>query len=289
MAVYDRAYRPYAGAQTAAWSRFTVLPRYSYEHVFRSRPFIAFAVLCSFFPLASAVVIYLHHNLTALTMLHLEKSMVDQQLPINGFFFTIVLFVQCFLAFFLALFMGTSLIAPDLNNNGLALYLSRPFSKWEYILGRFMTLAALMSLITWVPGLLLFLFQAYLEGWAWFSSNLFIAGAVFAGSWIWIVLITLLTMASSAWVRRKPLAAGMVVGVFFVLFAMSRAINLVYQTEWGDLLNLGGLTRTAWAGMFGTTPPTEIPLGIAWIALLAFCGIFLWLLTRKVKAYQVVR
>src|SRR5262245_53817979 len=101
-----------------------------------------------------------------------------------------------------------------------------------------MNIAALMSIITWMQGMLLFVFQSYIEGWSWFSSNLNIETGVFAGSWIWIILITLLTMASSAWVRLNPLAAWMVVGVFFVLFAMSRAINLVYQTEWGDLLNL---------------------------------------------------
>ena len=289
MAVYDRAYRPYEGPLTAAWSRFTVLPRYSYQQVLRSRPFIAFAVLCLLFPAASAVVIYLHHNLTALTMLRMDKSLLDQQLPINGFFFAVALFVQSFLAFFLALFMGTSLIAPDLTNNGLALYLSRPFSRWEYILGRFATLAILMSLITWVPGLLLFIFQAYLEGWGWLTGHAFIGWAIFAGAWIWIILITLLTMASSAWMRRKPLAAGMVVGVFFASSAIAHAINEAYRTAWGDLINLGGLTRTAWAGLFGTESPTGIPGGTAWLALVLYCALFLWLLTRKVRAYQVVR
>ena len=51
-------------------------------------------------------------------------------------------------------------MSPDLRNNGLPLYLSRPFSRTEYVLGKMSVLLILLSAITWVPGLLLFLFQA---------------------------------------------------------------------------------------------------------------------------------
>ena len=60
------------------------------------------------------------------------------------------------LALFLAAFIGPGQISPDLANNALSLYLARPFSRVEYVLGKMSVLLILMSVMTWVPGLLLF-------------------------------------------------------------------------------------------------------------------------------------
>ena len=54
--------------------------------------------------------------------------------------------------FFLAAFVGPGLISPDLSHNGLPLYLARPFSRAEYVLGKMSVLVGLMSLMTWIPG-----------------------------------------------------------------------------------------------------------------------------------------
>ena len=289
MAVYERSYRPYEGPLTGAWSRLWVLPRYAYENILRSRGFVAFAVFSGLAPAAAAVLIYLHHNLYALKALHLDAGLLAERVPINGLFFMILIAFQGFLAFILALVMGPSLMVPDFANNGLALYLCRPFSKWEYILGRFTALAVLMSAITWVPGLILFVFQSFLGGWSWFAGNAFIAWGIVAGSMIWIVLVCLVTMAASAWVRRKPLAAALVLGFFFVSRAMAGAITEIYRTWVGDLFNPWGLTRTVWAGLFNVNSPTHVPVALAWTDLVLLIGLCLWLLSRKVKAYQVVR
>ena len=63
--------------------------------------------------------------------------------------------------------MGPGLISPDLSHNALPLYLARPFSRTEYVLGKMSVLMGLMSLMTWIPGVLLFVLQGYLEGWQW--------------------------------------------------------------------------------------------------------------------------
>ena len=85
-----------------------------------------------------------------------------------------------------------------MTNNALPLYLCRPFTRAEYVLGKMSVLLILLSLITWVPILLVFLFQSYLAGWSWFAQNLRIAGAIFVGSWVWILLLALLSLAISS-------------------------------------------------------------------------------------------
>ena len=95
--------------------------------------------------------------------------------------------------------VGPPLVSRDLTNNALPLYLCRPFSRTEYVVGKMSIVIILLSAITWVPQLLLFLFQSYLEGWTWFTQNLWIASAIFIGSLVWILLLALLSQAISAW------------------------------------------------------------------------------------------
>ncbi len=151
MAVYDRNFGIYQGVRTPTWSRFLILPRYAYQEVFQSRLFVAFLGFCCLMPFAGLLIIYLHHNLAALSFINLPLDRLQEVLPINAAFFRRGLGFQGFLCFVLALIVGPALISPDLRNNGLPLYLSRPFSRTEYVLGKLAVLALLMSAITWVP------------------------------------------------------------------------------------------------------------------------------------------
>src|SRR5206468_12367602 len=141
-------------------------------------------------PFAGLLIIYLHHNLAALSFINLPLDRLQEMLPINAAFFRRGLQFQGFLCFLLALMVGPALISPDLRNNGLPLYLSRPFSRTEYVLGKMMVLVSLMSLITWIPGLLLFFFQGYLEGGGWLADHLRIGSAISVGSWSGILVIS---------------------------------------------------------------------------------------------------
>ena len=191
--------------------------------------------------------------------------------------------------------VGPALVSPDLRNNGLPLYLSRPFSRTEYVLGKAAVLALLMSAITWVPGLLLFFFQSYLDGASWMGNNLGIGMAIFVGSWIWIAVLSLLSLAVSAWVKWKPVARISLLILFYVPWGFAQVLNATQDTWWGFLVALWPTMTTVWTRLFGL--PLEaadyrgnpMPLGAAWFALTACCLISLWLLSRRIRAYEVVR
>jgi len=68
------------------------------------------------------------------------------------------------------------LVTPDFANGAMPLYFSRPFSRAEYVGGRITVLLILLSLITWVPGVVLFAIQASIEGWDWTQANFWLAG-----------------------------------------------------------------------------------------------------------------
>jgi ABC-2 type transport system permease protein len=300
MAVYKKTYRPYEGSLTPSWSRMFVITRYAFEDLRRSKFLNVFYCLSFAYPLICALLIYVNHNTSALKVLGVQSA--SGIISINLTFFFNLLGWQSMLALFLAAFIGPGQVSPDLANNALSLYLARPFSRVEYVLGKMSVLMVLMSLMTWVPGLLLFGLQAYLEGGGWAQDNARIAWGLFFGSWVWIVLLSLLTLALSAWVKWKPAAGALVFGVFFVAAAFGATINGVQRTNWGHLFNIGYLVGSVWVQLMeGATRTTngavffrvplgeELPIGWCWFGLFLLAAACLYMLARKIRGAEVVR
>lgn len=303
MAVIERRYKPYAGVLSPEWSRFLIIPRHAFRDVFRSKIFTGLFVLSFVFPLLWAILIYLHHNANALAILQLP---VTQVIPINAWFFEFFVTFQGITGFFLAMLIAPSQVSKDLTNNALPLYLSRPFSRTEYVVGKMSIVIILLSAITWIPGLILFLLQSYLEGWSWFSQNIAIASAIFIGSLVWILLLALLTQAISAWVRWRLASRAALLGVFFIPSVFSAIVNEIFRTRWGYLFDLRALIGNVWTALFqGAQEQTTFidnmgmqqidpvssgpPIWASWLMLFLICVACLALLARKVKAYEVVK
>lgn len=287
MAVYERTYKRYVGEMTPQWTRFLVLPRYVVKDVFKSKLLLVFYIFSFSVPLLCGGGIYLRHNATFLEVF--PDFDFDAVLTIGASFFRWFLYWQCGFAFVLALFVGPGLVSRDLANNGLPLYLSRPFSRAEYVLGKVTVLAVLLSAMTWVAGWALFALQGNYAGWGWMAENAGLAAAMFVGSWAWIALVSLMALAMSAWVRWRPVAAFMMLLVLLVGLFFGGLINALFRVEWGSLINLTIVIKTMIDGLFGFTPRSGLPVGLAWLSFFAFGGFFLYLLHRKIRAYEVVR
>jgi len=306
MAVYEQTYRRYAGELTPEWSRFLIIPRHTLRGVFNSKLFTAFFVICFVPLLVEAILIYLHHNFTALTITNVN---VRDLVPIDGSFFQTFVYIQGGFAFVLALLVGPPLVSRDLRNNALPLYLCRPFSRTEYVMGKMSVILILLSAVTWVPQLLLFLLQSYLEGFAWFRGNLWIASAIIIASVVWILLLALLSQTISALVKWRVIASAAMLGLLLIPSVFGEFINLVFRTRWGHIVSLGGLINNVTAGLFGTFDRVsgrmqvtdwddnvvrevlliEPPLWASWTVLFIICVVCLAVLHWKVKAYEVVR
>jgi ABC-2 type transport system permease protein len=304
MAVYEHTYRQYDGPTTPEWSRFLIIPRHAYRTIFGSKLFIALFVACFIYPLIASIFIYLHHNVNAMAIMRVT---IGDLVPIDAEFFQFFVVLQGIIGFFLNVLIGPPLISRDLANNALPLYLCRPLSRAEYVLGKMSVVTILLSLITWVPGLLLFLFQAYLAGGGWLWQNLHIAGAIFLGSIVWIILLALMSQAISALVKWRIAASAALVAIFFIPSAFGQIINNIFWTRWGNIISLPAIIGNIWSGLFGTfvrqtgsfrgringqrvnITMIEPPLWTTWIALLLICAFCLYLLVRKVRAYEVVR
>ena len=286
MAVYKRTYKAYSGALTPRWSRFLILPRYAYSRLMQSKFVVLYLMACFFFPLLCATFIYLSHNLSVLEALNLPVGRLFQ---IDNKFFEFFCGFQGGMACLLTAFIGPGLVAPDLANSGLPLYFCRPFTRTEYVTGKLSLLLYFLSLVTWFPGLLVFAIQAELAGWQWTKDNAWIGAAILAGLLLWDVFLALMALALSAWVKWRIAAGGLILGVLFAGAGFGAAVNSIVRTNYGSLLDLRQVIAVIWSQMFRNELSTNVPVSEAWTALAVACGICLWLLARRVKAFEVVK
>jgi len=303
VAVYKRAYRPYEGALTRERTRFLVMPRYALREVFESRLLVGFLALCFAPVLVQAAIVYVGNSPAAKALLGITPDADRQGLFVIGAEFFHAFFVaQGVLAFFLTAWVAPVLVAPDLVNGALPLYLSRPFSRADYVLGKAAVLFILLSGITWVPGLAVFGLQAGLAGPGWVATNYRSAVAILAGALVWIAVLTLLGLAISAWVRWRLVASGALFAIFFAGTAFGEIWRAAVRDSWGRLANLSYMVELVWRNLFALDLPRTLaqemlddrrvadpPVWAAWLALSSVCAACLWLLSRRLKAREVVR
>ena len=309
MAVYEHLYRAFEGESQSARQRFLVIPRYALREVFKSKLFVAIFILCFLYPLIATILVYLHHNANALALLQVN---VRELLPIDRTFFRTFLEVQGVFSFILTVLVAPPLISRDLSNNALPLYLCRPLSRAEYVLGKMTVIVYLLSLVTWIPGLLIFFFQASLGGVGWLWANLWMIWAIFFGSMVWIVLLSLLALAVSSLLKWRVVASGALLGLFFVPSAVAEIVNNLFLTRAGSLISLWASMNSIWLGLFGLFVREsgnirgkidnpiydgkyvdivliEPPLWASWLVIGLVCAVCVWLLSRKVRAYEVIK
>jgi ABC-2 type transport system permease protein len=265
------------------------LPRYAYQDLFKYKLFTALFVLCYVCPLIYTVLIYLRHNTAALAIFGLSNLDVVKAIPIGGGFFFIFTNIQTSLAFIFTVIIGPVLISRDLANNALPLFLSRPFSRFEYIIGKMSVLLILLSLITWVPGLLLFLFNSYLEGGGWMAENWWVATAIFTLSFSWLVILSLLATAFSAWIKWRTAASAALFAIFIIPTPIGFVTQKMFDTNIGHMLNLAmafsGLAKNLFRLDWMASP---LSAGESWFVFVAYAAVCLLILSRRVRAYEVM-
>jgi ABC-2 type transport system permease protein len=262
-----------------------VLPRFAWRRLFQQRLVILLTVAAMIWPLLCACFIYLTNHIDLLKGLDRD---FQSFITANGTFFLIFMAVQATFAIFLAALTGPGLIAPDLANNALPLYFSRPITRSDYALARLLVLFGMNSMITWIPGLFLFGMQTGMAGGAWFRTNWRIGFGIVAGFAIWALLVSIVALASSAYVKWRAVAGMLVLGFFFILGGISTMINGVFRVRWGHVLNPAWTANRLWCEMLGVNPPpgpgvleSASALGIL-IVLLTF------VLVRKLRPVEVI-
>ena len=290
MAVYDHGYRGYGGALMPARSRFFVISRYGLRDVFASRLFLAFFAFCFAWPLVLLVAMYLRYNAEALALINMSTGDLLDLVQVNTWFFqNLFLRAQLYLAFVVVLVVGPSLVSADLRNRAMPLYLSRPLTRTDYVLGKLVVLGVLVSAITWVPGLLLFAIQAALGGGEWLAEHWRVAPSLVVVSTVWMLCMSLPMLAIAAWVKWKPWARIVFLGAILSGTAFGEFYKQFYDSWLGSMVVAFDVTAALSSSVFGTEGSVQMPGAAAWLAAVGLVALSAALLYRRVRAFEVVK
>lgn len=293
MAVYKRKYNPYTGSLTPAWSRFFVLTRYAFLDLFKSRFFVLLLILAIVPNVFFAGYIFVANNKTVQLLMQIRSA---DFLTVGTQYFIIIMMVQTNVAFLLNCWVGPVLISGDLTNGALPLFLSRPFGRADYVLGKLAVLGLLLSAVTWIPCLLLFSLQSGLarNGWVW--SHLWMTIPIVLCSAIWVLMLSFMSLAVSAWVKLRIVATGVVFISFLIPAGLGEMFNAIMGTYWGRLFNFSYLFRLIVAsgfhersGLLGSSDWGEVPVPAAWGVMIFVCLLSLVVLNVRLRARETVR
>lgn len=299
MAVYERSYRRYEGPLQQGRNLTLALARYTYEEMRRSRLLTPVLYGGFLWPVICLLMIYLRSNADVLQVLGANPRDV---IAMDRTFFYIFLSLQSFVAFVVAALAGPGCIAPDLANRALSSILARPISRTGYVLGRMLPLFFMLSVITWVPGLIVIGAQVALGESGWLSQYWRVPIAVFLGSLLWVTVLSLMAMALSAWVRWKPLAGGLMFVIFFILPGLGAMFDAMLNVHWGQLISMPTLMAMVWvwlmegtlsggggSGFFSISRDSHIPVWLAFVMIGLFCLLCIRLLASRIRGAEVVR
>ena len=251
LSVYKHDYRAYTGRVTPLWSRVLVLARYGLAETWSSKITIGLFTLSMLPSLVFLFMIYLANNPVARMLI--MRGNGQRVLPITGEFLPGHSEIQCWLALVLTAWIAPRLITFDLADNALPILLSHPISRFGYVLGKFIALFASLSLVTWVPCLLLFVYQGYAspQGWAGAQLCRSLPGC-WSGALLWIGLLSLLGLALSSWVKWRVVATGIIFAAVFVPAGVGGIVTGILRTRWGFLLNVPVIDDAALAAPAGS-------------------------------------
>ncbi len=289
MSVYKHEYRAYTGALTPLWARVGVVVRYAFAEAWSTR------ITATLFTLSMAPVIvylvgiYLANNQLARTLIMHGNS----AFAIDASYFVKVLETQSWLALVLTAWIAPRLISFDLADNALPILLSHPISRFGYVLGKFIALFTCLSLVTWIPCLLLFVFEGYSSPEPWLMGNLRIAAGLMSGSLLWIVLLSLLGLAMSSRVKWRVAATGVIFAVVFIPAGIGGIIMAILRTKWGLLLNAPAIMTQLWQQLLGAPVSMRADFVLPDAAILAMlaavCAVCVYMLNARIRAREVVR
>lgn len=279
MPIHDVGYRHWSGRWTSHPYRWWVITSQGIVLLARRRRFMLLMALSALPFVVRAVMLYGATVLGRLPFLRIDAK-----------FFEDFLTQQLFFTFIIAIYAGSGLIANDLKANALQIYLSKPITRQDYLIGKLGVISFFLLLPTLVPGLLLlllaFLFQSspdFVRDLAWLAAPILFYSAVI------VLTHAFLVLCLSALTRSSRFAGVNLAAVFFfgqILFGILKQILRSSRVSWvslrEDLIQVGSL-------LFGRAPEQGAP---AWSAILVLASVIVvcgWVVHRRVRAVEVVK
>ncbi len=292
----DRAhYHGWHGTLQSPWVACVAIVRVALLQVFRNKAYWVVLGLGAFRFLAFWSIIY------AVTQLSLPPEVQERFLGRFGFSadgdrgqdngYITFMQGQSIIVMILLAFSGSLLVGADFRLNSLPFYLSRRIDKRHYIVGKLLAVSSVVSILTVVPALLLFLeYGMFTASTSYWIDHWRIAVSVLAFGLVLCVVNSILLVTISAYLQRIVPITIAWASIFLLLGRLGDYLYRETETDGWRLLDPWRDMRLVGQLCFGTfRRPVDEEL--AWWAfgiLASICAVSLVALVHRVRAVDVV-
>jgi hypothetical protein len=280
MPIYDQGYRRHVARGPLREARFWPITREALRLVLAKRAFLGL-LAASFLPfVVRAIQIYVVTRFPE----------AGRMLPIDGQLFGAFLNQQVGFTILLAIFGASGLVANDLRTGAILVYLSRPLTQRDYVLGKLGVPLALTLAVTLVPGLLLYAAGLLLAPEQYLKAGLWwIAPAVVLHSLAIALSVSLLILAVSSLAKSARVAGLGFVALFFGLEMVRGILQAGFNRKEAALLSLQANLEALGAALFGMAGRAA---AVHWtwsvLVLAAVAAGCLAVLHARVRAVEIV-
>lgn len=281
MPIYEQTYRRHEARGPLRRLRFWPITREALRLILARRAFLALLVL-GWLPFVARVIqVYIVTRFPE----------ANRILPVDGRLFGEFLVQQTVFTMFITIFGGSGLIANDLRTGAILVYLSRPLTRRDYVIGKLGVLLALNLSVTLAPGALLYLVSLSLapdQFWKW--SLAWIAPAVVLYSILVSLVMSLLALAVSSLSRSARVAGLGFFGLLVGLEVVRGILRALYHRPETALVSLQASLQSLAVALFGLTNRAfSLPWAYPAAVLSAVAIGCLLVLRSRVRAVEVVQ
>ena len=278
MPIHDQGYRRYGGRREPIGRTWSVIARSGILNMVRRRLFLGLLLLAWLPFVVYAVQIYIAANFAQAAMLAPTSK------TFRDFFEWQTLFV-----FFVTIYVGAGLIANDRRANALQIYLSKPLTRVEYIVGKLAVLLVFLVGVTWLPAMLLLMLQIMFAGNLTFvRNNLFLFPAITLFAFIQVFSAAFAMLALSSMSRSSRFVGIMYAGLIFFTAAMYNALRAMtgsFAFAWLSPTECLDIIANA---VFRTPSGHNLPVWVAFASIVGLIVASIVILERRVRGVEVV-
>ncbi|MBN1331066.1 MAG: ABC transporter permease subunit [Candidatus Heimdallarchaeota archaeon] len=278
MSVFDGIYRGYTGEFKGRISRIWAIGSQSFRVQFSGRKIIPLLILCNL-PVISftLMIIFMSIFLGGITgFLGEFFGSLDEAtfLVISVTFNPGMIFLP--IVFISTLNAGT--IANDKKHNSLALYMSRPISRIDYVIGKAISVyfvSAFTTIIPWLTFLLAFTLLRGVSG-AMFLETIWVYLSTIASGIVVIFFVGSIVLLFSSMSSQSVLSGILAILILYLPSLLSSIVSAWTNNNWIDYFSISQLITSAVYLMFGK--PTTDLFGIPFLEISINGGISLMLM-----------
>jgi ABC-type transport system involved in multi-copper enzyme maturation permease subunit len=276
--IHDQGYRRYGGSRDALGRAWSVIAVTGVRSFIGRRMFLLLLVVAWGPFVIRAGQMYAAANFPSASFLAVTARTFRDFLDTQGWF-----------VFFVTIYVGAGLIADDRRANALQIYLSKPLTRIEYIIGKLAILVVFLLLVTWVPAILLLVAQVLFAGSVTFlMSNLYLVPAITVFSFTQVMVASFSMLALSSLSRSSRFVAVMYAGLMFFSDAVADVVSSITGESSAAWISLTDNLAQVGDAIFRLPHRYDVPIVVSLAVVVALIGLAIVVLERRVRGVEVV-